>query len=781
VKKKWVKVVVFVVLFLGALAMLMPFAWMIMTSFKLNSEVEAWPPRWSSENFSTLRTLNLNLVRSEGVTIDFSALTIEEFFNLGAILESLKTEEKVLTFQIDDDPPYRGVMTLQFDGNGSVRYARSLSPDQAAQLEQIVASFQPLPSDVVATWENMALVDDPIFKLRSFMNFLFFQKNSHLTRRGAYDGFSQAFSASKQAIDSYGSRLVDHRLLQPGEDDSATLTEAKAQVRGFLQKELEALPTRMARFQVILDEFIRGKALLEPKELLQLENDFERVFASTFEIPWSLEEWTPLKLYHDRVLGPLLEMQRTLQLGNAVYAFYDRVQTETLTDPLLEFTFRTQAEITQDLLGRIDGLGLPPEERELLRGIVESAGPEKASNALFRELDGTFSHELETLGVEKKDVTPIASTFKSFISSLGSLLSEQQDLQSQLVGALEKGEPIFPLLEAADISSSNRAVLQDGLQKVRNVMAQYQVPDAKVFQLVATRYHQDQLVQSFTSISSRVLTRMKISQAPDIVENVRYKSLRSVEVAFRGIDPFWFWDDPVQLRVRFSFADWWANIFQNYVNAWTTGKYFGYYYFNTVFVAVATTLLDILFASMAAFAFSKLRFFGRNFLFMLFLATMMVPGEVLLVPNYITLAAFGWIDTYWALIVPWTVSVFVIFLIRQHFMAIPDELYDAGRIDGITKWGFLWKVMVPLSKPVIITGSLLKFVGSWNAFLWVLIVTKSPQVRTLPVGLSTFSSEVGTLYNQLMAASTFSMLPVVILFLFVQKFFIQGIARTGLK
>jgi multiple sugar transport system permease protein len=118
---------------------------------------------------------------------------------------------------------------------------------------------------------------------------------------------------------------------------------------------------------------------------------------------------------------------------------------------------------------------------------------------------------------------------------------------------------------------------------------------------------------------------------------------------------------------------------------------------------------------------------------------------------------------------------------RQHFLTVPDELYDAGKIDGITKWGFLWRVMVPLSKPVIITGALLQFVGSWNAFLWVLIVTKSPQVRTLPVGLANFSSEVGTMYNQLMAASTFSMLPVVILFLFVQKYFIQGIARTGLK
>jgi len=274
---------------------------------------------------------------------------------------------------------------------------------------------------------------------------------------------------------------------------------------------------------------------------------------------------------------------------------------------------------------------------------------------------------------------------------------------------------------------------------------------------------------------------MDILEAPKEVKDVRFRSYKSIEIVLDGIEPYWFWDETNQLKVRFTFWEVLQNLFQNYVDAWVMGKYFGNYYFNTVFVATITTLLDILFACMAAFAFSKLNFFGKNFIFMLFLATMMVPGEVLLVPNYITLSKFGWMDSYLALIVPWVVSVFVIFLIRQHFMTIPDELYDAGRIDGISKWGFLWKVMVPLSKPVIITGSLLKFVGSWNSFLWVLIVTKSPQVRTLPVGLSTFSTEVGTLYNKLMAASTFSMIPIIILFLFVQKYFIQGIARTGLK
>jgi multiple sugar transport system permease protein len=138
-------------------------------------------------------------------------------------------------------------------------------------------------------------------------------------------------------------------------------------------------------------------------------------------------------------------------------------------------------------------------------------------------------------------------------------------------------------------------------------------------------------------------------------------------------------------------------------------------------------------------------------------------------------------NTYYALIVPWVVSAFTIFLMRQNFMTVPDELLDAAKIDGATKWRFLWTVMVPISRPVIITGALLNFVGSWNAFLWVLIVTNEPSMRTLPVGLQNFSSNAGTIYNQLMAASTFTMIPIVILFLFAQRYFIEGVARSGLK
>ncbi|HBG10066.1 MAG TPA: ABC transporter permease [Firmicutes bacterium] len=219
---------------------------------------------------------------------------------------------------------------------------------------------------------------------------------------------------------------------------------------------------------------------------------------------------------------------------------------------------------------------------------------------------------------------------------------------------------------------------------------------------------------------------------------------------------------------------------QNYKIAWEAAP-FSTYFRNSFFIAAVCMLIEVVFSSLAAYAFAKMNFFGKNVLFVLFLGTMMIPGEVMLIPNYITMVNFGWIDTYYALIIPWTVSVFSIFLLRQFFMSIPHELFEAALLDGCGKFKYLITVMLPLSKPALATVMLFKFIGSWNAFLWVLIMTNTPSMRTIPVGLTYFVSDVGAQYNYLMAASTFAMAPILILFLLLQKQFIQGIARTGLK
>ncbi len=224
-------------------------------------------------------------------------------------------------------------------------------------------------------------------------------------------------------------------------------------------------------------------------------------------------------------------------------------------------------------------------------------------------------------------------------------------------------------------------------------------------------------------------------------------------------------------------TDWkWSN----YPSAWSTAP-FGRYFFNSFFIAITTTIGEVFTTILAAYAFAKMQFFGKNLLFAILLGTLMIPGEMLLIPNYVTITRFGWFDHYEALIIPWLVSVFGIFLLRQFFRSLPDELWDSARIDGCRRFRFLWQIIVPLSKPAILTVALFKFLGSWNAFQWVLIMTNSEPMRTVPVGLTTFSSEIGTQYELLMAASVLAILPVLILFFFAQKQFIQGVARTGIK
>ncbi|MBM7717221.1 carbohydrate ABC transporter permease [Siminovitchia sp. FSL H7-0308] len=208
---------------------------------------------------------------------------------------------------------------------------------------------------------------------------------------------------------------------------------------------------------------------------------------------------------------------------------------------------------------------------------------------------------------------------------------------------------------------------------------------------------------------------------------------------------------------------------------------FDRYFVNSVIVTLLSTVGELLTTILAAYAFSRINFFGRDICFAILLGTMMVPGEVLIIPNFVTLSNLGWINTYQALIIPWIASVFAIFLLRQFFLTIPNELSYAAKIDGCRDFTFLWYVMVPLAKPAIITIALLKIINSWNAFLWPLIVTNSKELRTLPVGLSAFTTEAGIKYELLMAASSMVILPMIILFFIMQKYIVAGVARAGLK
>jgi multiple sugar transport system permease protein len=207
---------------------------------------------------------------------------------------------------------------------------------------------------------------------------------------------------------------------------------------------------------------------------------------------------------------------------------------------------------------------------------------------------------------------------------------------------------------------------------------------------------------------------------------------------------------------------------------------FGRYYVNSIIVTVTVTILQITIASLAAFAFARLRFRGREALFLLYLSTLMIPFPVTLIPNFLIIKNLGWYDTLIALIVPGLFSVFSTFLLRQYYRGIPIDLDEAARMDGASSLRIWSQVIVPLSGPVLATLAIFVFQGTWNEFLWPLVVTTSDTVRTIPVGLAAFVGQYSTAWGPLMAGSVIALLPVLIIYVLGQNWFVKGITLSGM-
>ncbi len=221
-------------------------------------------------------------------------------------------------------------------------------------------------------------------------------------------------------------------------------------------------------------------------------------------------------------------------------------------------------------------------------------------------------------------------------------------------------------------------------------------------------------------------------------------------------------------------------LFRNFIEAFREVN-FTRYFINTIIMTFGTTLLVYITTILAAYAFARLKFYGRDFLFTLFLAMMMVPMPVYLAPSYVILSTLKWIDTFAALIIPWSVNIFAVFLLRQHFKTLPQDLFDAAKIDGLNHLQILWYIILPLSKPVLVTIGIFEIISNWNSFLWPLIVTHSDSMRTIQTGLAYFAQAESTNYPLLCAASTFTTLPLIIMYFFVQRQIMESYARTGLK
>ena len=217
-----------------------------------------------------------------------------------------------------------------------------------------------------------------------------------------------------------------------------------------------------------------------------------------------------------------------------------------------------------------------------------------------------------------------------------------------------------------------------------------------------------------------------------------------------------------------------------YGDAWRAQD-FTRYFLNSAFVAIAITLGNLLLASLAGYSLSKFRYFGRGLLFLLILSTMMLPLEVTMVPLFLIVKTFNWPNTYEGLIVPFLVEGFGVFLMRQYLQGIPNELIEAARIDGASELRIFAQIVMPLCKPALAALGVFTFREAWDMYIWPLIIVTKDSLRTLPLGISLFMSSFGTACDQLMAVAAIGTLPMILLFFFLQRSFIQGIAITGLK
>ena len=220
----------------------------------------------------------------------------------------------------------------------------------------------------------------------------------------------------------------------------------------------------------------------------------------------------------------------------------------------------------------------------------------------------------------------------------------------------------------------------------------------------------------------------------------------------------------------------------NYVEAFSAAN-LGRLFLNTVFVGIVSTILSLVITVLSAFAFARLEFKGKNAIFGALLATMMIPGELFTITNYVTVTKFGWIDSFTVLIVPFLVSVFYIYLLRQNFMQIPNELYLAAKVDGTGDFKYLCKVMIPLSLPILISITILKMMGAWNSYVWPRLVTTSEDMRLITNGLRDAFTDMSGQANipVQMAAVAVVSFPLFLVFIFLRKYIMKGVSRSGIK
>lgn len=725
--------IVYLLVIGGAVIMIMPFAWMVVTSFKTGSEIAQWPPKWTTKNFKSEITVNIKNAPSTSLG------------NQGSVsLAEFRAKQKDLTYNpykkvisIEDDSVKRGLVTLEFNAlNYTDNEELKILINKIKEYNATYHLIGDLVNEINTLEENPKSFEEFYFSLYSTSNGLF--KKSQILKT-----LNKEIQNSINYIDKF-MRISLNRLpyLKIKDSDNSIIKNEKLKKKEELKNYLENLKSELENLSNYITENSKGTGIISNDIIQKIIEKVDSIEFISFN---DMYLRNVNRLLEKNIYNSIIYNKNTLNFKIFFEKNFKEIQKYTPDKLYVKFRVPSKEVMKNNFLVALEKSNIPDKFKK------------------------TINKNIDILEIKDNFILNIEHTFNNIVLEKLNISSEDLSKSLMIIRTLSQNPNLTP----------------ENIDEYLNIFDKEFINEKKLdknalIELSKIRVEYNNILESFNRLYSDSISLVHLIEAPEIIDKVYYRNYSTIEIYFKDIYALWFLEDKPTMHVKFTTSEIFANIFQNYVDAWHAAP-FSKYYINTVFMATSTTVFEIIIAAMAAFAFAKLEFWGKNFLFTLFLATMMVPGEVMLVPNFITISKFRWLDTYYALIIPWIVSVFAIFLLRQQFMTIPDDLWDAAKIDGSSSWRFLWTVMVPLSKPALITGALLKFVGSWNAFLWVLIVTKSPEMRTLAVGLQTFTTESGTLYNLLMAASTFSVIPIVILFIFMQKYFVAGIARSGLK
>jgi len=383
------------------------------------------------------------------------------------------------------------------------------------------------------------------------------------------------------------------------------------------------------------------------------------------------------------------------------------------------------------------------------------------------------------LSTSLKSPLEVLSTQISLVPTLKKYLVVEGGEDQVEFAWLTKAERILTEAEGRFVAAGDERAAAAGIDKARKELP-------TLFGKNRTREEiSSELLAAWDATSSRILADPGNQDLRDALKRVREELVglnRSADYSPEAVEMIFLTGERrgKTTTVPPERIVWRRLLWSNYLKAWLSAP-FGRYFFNSIVMSLGVTLGQVLTSALAAYAFARMRFRGKEILFMILLGTMMVPKQVILIPDYAILSSLHWINTYYVLIVPFIAAVFGIYFLRQHFETLPQDLFDAASLDGCGQMRTLFQIVLPLSRGVLITVSIFTFIMTWNSLLWPLVMTNTPEMRPLQVGLAVFNQESGTDWELLMSASTFSIAPLLAIFFIAQKQFIEGITRSGMK